>query len=298
MTCLYATVATAGSIPDAVAAAAGVGAPSTPAFPSGSRRGELAVRERRPVDGPFAFPRETTNMRIRGERECSDCGTRWSYYRTGSVGCPACGSMRSVGVADRNRHTDLSTEFDLTAVRGAIDDVPTAEVASRARERCREYVRRRGFISGGDLSDLDDTYLAATELRHVADVVERSRDLTEYEELYFLALLREADAGGRPPTDEVPASLRAARGLASADAVRAYRRDLRTWCSDRDLAPDERTAIELLGEHVTRIHMLQGDVRPQTAETLVEATRDIATAVRDGDGTALTRARDRLDRLG
>lgn len=237
-------------------------------------------------------------MKIRGERECSECGTRWSYYETGSVGCPACGSLRSVGVDDRSRHTDFSTEFDLVAVRDAIDDVPTAEVASRARRVCREYVRSRGFVSGGDLLDLDDTYLAAAELLHVADVVERSRELTEREELYFLSLLREADEGGRSPASEVPPPLRAARGLAAADAVRAYRRDLRTWCSDRELTPDERTAIDLLGEHVTRIRLLQGDVRPRTAETLVEATRDVTAAIRDGDETALTRARDRLDRLG
>jgi DNA-directed RNA polymerase subunit RPC12/RpoP len=31
-------------------------------------------------------------MKIRGERECTDCGTRWSYYDTASVECPQCGS--------------------------------------------------------------------------------------------------------------------------------------------------------------------------------------------------------------
>lgn len=236
-------------------------------------------------------------MKIRGERECTSCGTRWSYYETGSVGCPACGSLRSVGIDDRTEHTDLPASFDLTPVRAEIDDVSTDDLATRARERCREYVRQRGFVAGGALRDLTDTYLAAYELLHVADVVARSRTTTEDEELYFLALLRDADGGRRPPADDVPRTLRDARGLAVAEAIREYRRDLRTWCDEHDLSPDERGAIETLGAHVTRIRMLNGDVDPDLAETLVEAVRDVTTAVREGDEVALANGIDRLDRL-
>jgi uncharacterized Zn finger protein (UPF0148 family) len=233
-------------------------------------------------------------MKIRGERECKDCGTRWSYYETGSVGCPACGSLRSVGVDDRTEHTDLSVEFDLTPVRNAIGDASSADLADRARERAREYVRRRGFISAGDLRDLDDTYLAATELLHVADLVGREFDLEEREELYFLSLLRGADEGERPPAAEVAPTLRGARGLAYANAVREYRRDLRTWTEDRELTSAERGAVETLGEHVKRVRMLDGDVDPRAAERLVEATRDLANGLR-GDELAFARAQDRLE---
>ncbi|WP_306057837.1 DUF7117 family protein [Natronococcus wangiae] len=235
-------------------------------------------------------------MKIRGERECKDCGTRWSYYETGSVGCPACGSLRSVGLDDRTEHTDLTVEFDLTAARNAIDEVSTDELADRAREHARKYVRRRGFINAGDLRELDDTYLAATELLHVADVVGREVRLEEREELYFLSLLRDADEGERPPIDEVPPTLRDARGLAYANAVREYRRDVRTWAEDRDLTPAERGALETLGEHVKRIRMLDGDVEPRTAERLVDATRDLADGLR-GDDLAFARAQDRLEGL-
>ncbi|QLG47576.1 DUF7117 family protein [Natrinema halophilum] len=235
-------------------------------------------------------------MKIRGERECRECGTRWSYYETGSVGCPACGSLRSVGVDERTEHTDLQASFDLTPVRSAIDDVATDDIAERARDRCREYVRRRGFVNSGSLRDLDDTYLGAIELLHVADIVVRDIRLEDREELYFLALLRGADRGDRPPVEDIPQTLRSARGLGYANAVREYRRDVRTWAEDRDLTASERRALETLGEHVKRIRLLDGDVDPETAERLVEATRDLANGLR-GDEFAFTQAQQRLDGL-
>ncbi|ARS88979.1 DUF7117 family protein [Natrarchaeobaculum aegyptiacum] len=235
-------------------------------------------------------------MKIRGERECTDCGTRWSYYETGSVGCPACGSLLSVGLDERTVHTDSTSRFDLTAVRAAIDDVPDDELADRARDTARAYVRTRGFVSGGTLRDLDDEYLAANELRYVAARVGRERSLSEDESLYFLSLLRDADDGERPAAEEVPQSIRGSRGLAYANAVREYRRDVRTWADDRNLTDAERSALETLGEHATRIRLLDGDVDPVTAERLVESTRDLADGLR-GDETALEIARERLERL-
>ena len=235
-------------------------------------------------------------MKIRGERECTECGTRWSYYETGSVGCPACGSLQSVGVDERTEHTDMQVAFDLTPVRNAIDEVDAEDLAERARDRCREYVRRRGFVNAGTLRELDDTYLAAIELLHVADIVAREIHLEEREELYFLALLRDADQGERPPVADVPQSLRAARGLAYANAVREYRRDVRTWAEDRELTTSERGALETLGEHVTRVRMLDGDIDPQTAERLIDVTRDLTNGLR-GDEIAFSQAQDRLTSL-
>lgn len=236
-------------------------------------------------------------MEIRGERECTECGTRWSYYEIGGVGCPACGSLRSVGLDERTTHTDLAVTLDLTPVRAVVDDDSTEELARQARGYCREYVTRRGFIAGGTLCDLDDAYLAAKELVHVADVVSRRLRLDEREELYFLSLIREADEGGRPAAEDVPSSLQHARGLAYANAIRAYRRDVRTWANEGGIDPTGRSVFELLGDHVTRIRMLDGDVSPETAERLVAATRDVADGLR-GDDDALENARNRLSRLG
>ncbi|SFS55842.1 DUF7117 family protein [Halostagnicola kamekurae] len=235
-------------------------------------------------------------MKIRGERECTECGTRWSYYETGNVSCPHCGTLRSVGLDERTEHTDLQIEFDLTPVRNAVEDSATDDLAKRCRERSREYVRQRGFINGGDLRELDDTYLAAAELVHVADVVARERQLAERDELYFLTLLEVADQGRRPPASEVPNSLRSARGIAVANAVRDYRRDIRTWSEERTLTTNQQRALETLGDHVTRIRMLEGDIRPETAETLVRATRELAAALQ-GETEAIERATQQLEAL-
>jgi uncharacterized Zn finger protein (UPF0148 family) len=248
-------------------------------------------------------------MKIRGQRECTDCGARWSYYDTGSVECPDCGSLRSVGVEEERRlHTDSPTEFDLTEVREAVDAQPFREVADRASDLAREYVRQRGFVRGGDLRQLDDTYLAAQELRHAADAVGRGLDLSDDEEWYFLELLRSADAGSedataetdadqRPAPDEVPESMHPVRGLAYAEAVAEYRREMSDWADENEVGERGRNALETLGDHVKRVQALDGDVDAETAKHLVEAGREVGEYLRSGDVDALASARDRFGRL-
>ncbi|WP_276301746.1 DUF7117 family protein [Halorussus lipolyticus] len=245
-------------------------------------------------------------MKIRGQRECTDCGARWSYYDTGSVECPDCGSLRSVGVEDDRRlHTDSPAEFDLTEPREAVDARPLREVANTAGDLAREYVRKRGFVRGGDLQRLDDTYLSAQELRHTADVVGRGLDLNDDEEWYFLALLRGADADPetdpetdrRPAPGEVPESMHPVRGLAYAEAVAEYRREMADWADENEVADAGRDALETLGDHVKRVQALDGDVDAETAELLVSSARDVGEYLRTGDDDALVSARDRFGRL-
>jgi hypothetical protein len=236
-------------------------------------------------------------MKVRGERECRECGTRWSYYETGSVTCPSCGALRSVGVDERTEHTASPVSLDLAPARDGVErGQPLREAVAEAKGACREYVRSAGFIDAGELRLLDDTYLAATELLHAADLVGRAFDPTDEEELYVLTLLRGADFGERPDPEGVPESMREARGLAAAEAVRAYRSDLRTYLDDD---PDEATArvLATLDDHVRRLRALEGDVPSENAERLVRAARDVGRYVADGDEDALVAARDRLDRL-
>jgi hypothetical protein len=237
------------------------------------------------------------HMKIRGERECRDCGTRWSYYETGSVTCPSCGSLRSVGLDDRKEHTASPVDLDLTAARNALEGGQhLTEAVAEAKERCREYVRATGFVDAGDLRPLDDTYLAALELVHAADLVGRSFAPTEAEELYFLSLLRGADFGERPDTNEVPTSMREARGLAAADGVEAYRSDLRAFL-DSDPERPVTEVLSALDDHVRRVKALGGDVEPREADLLVAVVRDLAHYLTERDESALATARDRLDRL-
>lgn len=239
-------------------------------------------------------------MEIRGERECTECGTRWSYYTTGEVSCPGCGSLKSVGREERALHTDSPVELDLTTSEELLDQ-PLSELATEIRERCQSYVHQRGFVNGGELRTLDDDYLIARELIAALGAYERSLssgsldpDADDAERLYLLDLLDRE----RPSPSAVPESLASARGLAYAKAVSTYREDVVSLLDTREESrPDVRHALSRLDDHVRRIEALDGDVDARIAERLVETTRDLGRAV-DGDETALARALERLDELG
>ncbi|WP_246983216.1 DUF7117 family protein [Halorientalis marina] len=236
-------------------------------------------------------------MKIRGDRECKACGTRWSYYDTGSVACPECGSLQSIGVDDRKEHTTAPIELDLTCIRSRVGDEPLWELADEAATVAGEYVRRQGFIDAGDLQPLDETYLAATELRHAARLFDQSLRADSDEEYYLLSLLRGADQGDRPSVEEVPESVRTARGLAYARAVDDYCRDLRT-AFEGDPDPAVADLLSMLGEHRKRIQALDGDVPVSDAEALVKTARALGRGVIDDDENALAEARAMLDGLG
>lgn len=237
-------------------------------------------------------------MEVRGRRECKDCGTRWSYFETGTVACPDCGSPYSVGVDDeRTLHTASPATLDLTPVRGALDEEPLRRIAARAAERCRAFTRGYGFVGAGDLQSLDDVYLTAVELEHVGTEFARRMDVSDDEERYLLALLR-ADEGDRVEPTDVPTSSRGMRGLACADAVETYRSDVRRYLDAGDEAdPTVVRLLERLSQHVRRVRALDGDVPPREAERLVGAARDVGRAVTGDDEGALGDAETRLDAL-
>jgi hypothetical protein len=126
--------------------------------------------------------------------------------------------------------------------------------------------------------------------------VGQAMQITDEEEYYLLTLLRGADQDARPDRDDVPESLRAARGLAVAAAVDDYCHDLRTYLDDD---PDDaaRHRVTTLGEHRKRIEALDGDVTLSTSETLVRAARAIGRSIIDDDETALTEADQYLEGL-
>jgi uncharacterized Zn finger protein (UPF0148 family) len=235
-------------------------------------------------------------MDVRGNRVCQDCGAEWSYYETGSITCPECGSVRSVGVGERRTHTDRPVELDLSAAKEAAAR-SVREAADPAAEAAMAYVRARGFIDAGELEPLDETYLAAHEIRHAASILGRRLDVSEDEEYYFTRLLDGADAGERPPAEEVPETLRAARGLATAAAVRAYREDLRTWLADRDVVDAVHGLVGSLGTHVRRVRALEGEVPAADADRIAAAADAVGGYLRDGDESELERARALLERV-
>lgn len=233
-------------------------------------------------------------MKIRGRRECTECGARWSYYETGTVSCPDCGSVRSAGVDDeRRRHTDAPVELDLRDARAAVETRSPREVASEAADAARSYLSARGFIDAGELSPLDDTFVAAAELKAAGSILSRSLDVDEEVEAYLLSLLAGADEGDRP--DEVPKRLWSARGLGAAEAADAYREELVTWLVDHP-DPAAREALGSLRDRVKRVRALEGAVHPEDADRLIATARAIGDYLR-GDESALARAENLMARL-
>jgi uncharacterized Zn finger protein (UPF0148 family) len=241
----------------------------------------------------FVAARRNPNMKIRGRRECQNCGHRWSYYETGRVACPDCESRQSVGVDDRTLHTDSPATLDLTPYRTATAEDRLADVVDDCKRDLRAYIRSRGFIDGGRLRPLDETVVAAAELLQVVDAFDRRRSPTDADHAYLLALLRGADRGERPGPSAVTEPLAPARGLGDAEAVGAYRRDLLAWLDEHPDGAARRTLGTIHGR-VKRVEALQGDVPPTDAESLVAAARDVGTHLRDGDEAALADATDRL----
>ena len=236
-------------------------------------------------------------MKIRGRRECKACGAQWSYYETGAISCPDCGSAHSVGTdEERALHTATAATLDLTPIRTDIDTEPLGRLAERASDRAREFTRGYGFVDAGRLRPLDETYLAAMELKHAAAEIGRRIDVSDDEAWYVTELLR-ADKGARPAPDSVPRSMRAMRGLAYANAAREYRADLRAYLEEH---PDRAVtgALERLSTHLKRVRALDGDVSPRESETLVSAARSLGRYLADGEEGELAVAEERLDSLG
>jgi hypothetical protein len=226
-------------------------------------------------------------MKVRGDRECQSCSTRWSYYETGSIACPECGSIHSVGVDERTEHTDTPVSLDLTPIRNRIDADPLEDIARDTGEVCREYTRKRGFINAGELTPLDETYVAATELGVIGSTLARRARPDDDAELYFFDLLGGADNGTRPGHDAVPDSLRSAFGLAMATVVESYQRDVRTHL-DTHPQPEARRLSGRIRDHRKRIEALDGDVPPGDAHRLLHAARDLGRYVTGDENAAIT----------
>jgi hypothetical protein len=90
--------------------------------------------------------------------------------------------------------------------------------------------------------------------------------------------------------------MRAARGLAVAEAVDEYRREVLSWLDDNP-DPAARKLLGTVSEFVKRTRALGGDVPLDGSEALLTATRDVSRGLREADETAFATARDHLSRV-
>jgi hypothetical protein len=90
--------------------------------------------------------------------------------------------------------------------------------------------------------------------------------------------------------------MRAARGLAVAEAVDDYRRETLSWLDDNPNGAARQT-LGTVAELVKRTRALGGDVPLETSEALLAATQDVSRSLRADDVTALSTAKERLSRL-
>jgi hypothetical protein len=162
-------------------------------------------------------------MEIRGERECLDCGEKWSYFETREPECPECGSLRSRAVEDAAKDTAGAVETGdlLTRFGGEFDDA-----LEEAEERCREYTSRAGFVEGGELLPPESVYVMACEVKHIAAEFVGAREPTDEEHAYVVSLVEGVEAGKPPSPDERPASLDAAHNRAIAETVEEYAKEI------------------------------------------------------------------------
>lgn len=236
-------------------------------------------------------------MEVRGQRKCRRCGATWSYFETGSVTCPECGSSRSVGQGERVVNTDRPVDLDLEEARHAAAEDDFERALALAAESARTYRRERGFVSAGELLELDDTYLLAQELAHAASFLQSTLERRPPERAYFRDLIARPEERQRPDPADVPESLHAARGLGYARAVRDYRDDVTTFVEDETLPGACRSLLESLGDHVARVQALDGAVEPAHVERLVEAARSIGDCIGAADDAHLESARAALHDL-
>lgn len=227
-------------------------------------------------------------MEVRGQRECKACGTQWSYYETGSPACPECGSLYSVGISERRLHIDRPADLELEPAISALAAERYREAGDAADETARRYVRRRGFVHAGDLRPLEDAYLAAAEIRHVAHELRRVTPARpgggQFDPPYVRVLFEAAEEESWPPAEAVPDVMAGPRGLGVADAVGDYHDAMKRWVDETEPGVTIVGRLDRLDSHVRRLDALDGSIDPGTADQVVAAARAIGEYLRTGSG--------------
>ena len=170
-------------------------------------------------------------MEIRGERECLECGSTWSYFESREVCCPECGSIKSQSMS--SPRMDNTTDIDLVdseVLGGLSDDLDSA--LSTLEERCREYTGKTGFVERGDLKPPSPRYVMACEVKQIAAIYDANQ-LTGDDRRYFVDLVHGL-RDGEPP-EKPSGELEYIHNTAIAETVRDYATEVERYARKRSV---------------------------------------------------------------
>ncbi|MFB6253304.1 MAG: hypothetical protein ABEI06_01680 [Halobacteriaceae archaeon] len=237
------------------------------------------------------------NMEIKGYRECRECGHQWSYYETGNVQCPECGSIKSTGLDERTLHTNNPVEIDITSIQSLVSNDEFRQAGQRAAKEARNYTIKRGFIHKGDLIRCDERIFSCHELRNLGNYINRTASITEETEYYFIETIQAVKNSGRPDQQAIPKNLRSIRGLAYARAAKDYLNDVTTWIEYADHELPSGGVLERTKENIKRVEALDGDISIGDSERIYEIVANLYSYCTTGEISTYEQIEEYLSNL-
>ncbi|MFB6186034.1 MAG: hypothetical protein ABEI86_04100 [Halobacteriaceae archaeon] len=237
------------------------------------------------------------NMEIKGYRECRECGHQWSYYETGNIQCPECGSIKSTGIDERRLHTNTPVEIDITSIQSLVSNDEFRQAGQLAAEEARNYTIRRGFIQEGELIQCDDRIFSCHELRNLGNYINRTTSITDETEYYFIETIQAVKNKGRPDQQAIPMKLRSIRGLAYARTAKDYLNAVMTWVEYTDQQPPSRGVFERTKENIKRVEALDGDISVRDSERIYEIVTNLYSYCTTGEVSTYEQIEEYLSNL-
>lgn len=131
------------------------------------------------------------------------------------------------------------------------------EHLKKAEKKSRSYTVKKDFFEGGELNELDEKYIVASEIKYLSTFL-TGKDIEEKERIYIEKLLNVLESKENLNIFDIerPESLKYIHKLALAEALEDYIKDINKYCrSKRIRFPKE---LEDIRGQVKRVKATQG----------------------------------------